>query len=125
MVQHYLKQYLKTSWLYFSTKSDLLVLRLIDVDGVKGAKDLSDDVVPGVAVEAEDDEVQSDAGQLIEINAVKGEVLVVNGIPGFAQHPSFDFVLLVGEQLQLDVGVARAQVGIFRWKVSAPHHRDY
>lgn len=118
------KRHLETPGLYLPAQGHLLVLRLGQVDGVEGAEDLANDIVPGVPVEAQDDEVQGDRGQLVEVDTVEGEVLVVDGIAGLAEHAGLDLVLLVGQQLQLDVGVGRAEVRVLAGQVATPDHRD-
>jgi len=40
------------------------------------------------------------------VQAVEGEVLVVNWVPGISHHAGLDLVLFVGQQLQFDIGVS-------------------
>lgn len=91
-----------------------MILRLRQVDGVERAEDLADDVVPRVSVEAEDDEMEGDGGQLVEVDAVECEVFVVDGVSGLAQHAGLHLVLLVGQQLEFYVRVAGSEVRILR-----------
>jgi hypothetical protein len=44
--------------------------------------------------------------QLVELHAVEGEVLVVDGVERAPHHPRLHLVLLLGQQLQLYVGIA-------------------
>ena len=44
--------------------------------------------------------------QLVEVDAIEGEVLVVDRVEGAPDHPGLHLVLLLGEELQLDVRVA-------------------
>ena len=44
--------------------------------------------------------------QLVEVDAIEGEVLVVDWVEGAPHHPGLHLVLLLGQQLQLDVRVA-------------------
>jgi hypothetical protein len=85
-----------------------LVFDLGDVDSVESAEDFADDVVAAVAIETEDDEVEGDVRKLVEVDAVEGEVFVVDWIAGLAEDSSLDFVLLVRKELKFDVGVAGA-----------------
>jgi hypothetical protein len=61
--------------------------------------------------------------QLIEADAVEGEVFVVHGVPGFAQHSGLDLVLFVRKKLKFDVGVGAAHVGVARRQFLALHNR--
>lgn len=61
--------------------------------------------------------------QLIEADAVEGEVFVVHGVPGFAQHSGLDLVLFVRKKLKFDVGVGAAHVGIARRQFLTLHNR--
>lgn len=63
--------------------------------------------------------------QLIEADAVEGEVFVVNRVPGFAQHSGLDLVLFVRKELQFDVGVGAAHVGITRRQFLTLHYRHH
>jgi hypothetical protein len=85
-----------------------LVFDLGDVNSVESAEDFADDVVAAVTIETEDDEVEGDVGKLVEVDAVEGEVFVVDWIAGLAEDSSLDFVLLVRKELKFDVGVAGA-----------------
>lgn len=51
--------YLQAPRLDFPAESDLLFLRLTDVDTVQSAENFADDVVSGVPVETEHDEMES------------------------------------------------------------------
>jgi hypothetical protein len=85
-----------------------LVFDLGDVNSVESAEDFADDVVAAVTIETEDDEVEGDVRKLVEVDAVEGEVFVVDWIAGLAEDSSLDFVLLVRKELKFDVGVAGA-----------------
>jgi hypothetical protein len=85
-----------------------LVFDLGDVNSVESAEDFADDVVAAVTIETEDDEVEGDVRKLVEVDAVEGEVFVVDWIAGLAEDSSLDFVLLDRKELKFDVGVAGA-----------------
>ena len=44
--------------------------------------------------------------QLVEVDAVKGEVLIVDRVESSPQDPGLHLVLLLWQQLQLDIRVA-------------------
>lgn len=62
----------------------MLRFDLRDIDRVEGAENLADYVVSTVTVEAEHNEMQRDVWDLVEIDAVEGEVLVVDRVASFA-----------------------------------------
>ena len=62
--------------------------------------------------------------QLILSDAVEGEIFVVDGIEGAAEDSGLHFVMLVRKQLELDVRIAGADVGIAGRQPSAFYHRD-
>ena len=44
--------------------------------------------------------------QLVKVDAIEGEVLVIDGVQGPSQHPRLHLVLLFWQQLQLHIRVA-------------------
>lgn len=52
--------------------------------------------------------MEGDGGQLVKVDAVEGEVFVVDGITCFAQNPGLHLVLLVWQQLEFYVRITRS-----------------
>ena len=57
--------------------------------------------------------------QLVEVNAVKSKIFIVHRIQGSSHHPSLDFVLFLGKQLELDIGIAGFGGGILSGQIFA------
>ena len=99
-------------------------LLVAEVDPGQRVHHLPDDVVTGEAVEAEHHKVQGNGGQLVVGEPVEGEDLVVDRVQGLSQDPRLHLVAFLRQQLQLDVGVGRAQVGVLGRQVTGAADGD-
>lgn len=62
--------------------------------------------------------------ELVLADAVEGKVLVVGRVERPPQDACLDLVVFVGQQLQLDVRIAGADVRVAGRQPLASHHRD-
>ena len=61
--------------------------------------------------------------QLILSDAVESEILVVDWMECSAEDASLHLVMFIRQQLELDVRIARADIGVARWKSLASDDR--
>ena len=55
---------------------------------------------------------------LVSSNSVEGEGLVILRAESFTDNPGLTLVLLLGQQLQLDVGITASYTWVTGWQVS-------
>jgi len=86
---------LQAAWLNLLADGQGLLGNVPDLDGGQWANHLANNIVARIPIEAEDDKVQRHVLQVVHVQAVEGEVLVVNWVPGITHHAGLNMYCLL------------------------------